>query len=45
MKKSKYEVIKAIMESNRINEHEQAYYMEKFIKGELTVNDIKWIWE
>lgn len=41
----KYEVIRKIIESQRINEADQAYYIEMYIKGWHTVNDIKWIWE
>lgn len=42
---TKYEIIRNIMESTRINENEQAYYIEMFIKGWYTESDIKWIWE
>jgi len=42
---SKYEVIKRIMESTRINEDDQVYYIEMFIKGWHTEEEIKWIWE
>ena len=43
MKKS--EVIRKIIESQRINEADQAHYIEMYCKGWYTVNDIKWIWE
>ena len=42
---SKYEVIKKIMESTRINEDDQSYYIEMVMKGWCTEEDIKWIWE
>lgn len=41
----KGEVTKRIIESTRINEADQIYYIEMFIKGWLTEEDIKWIWE
>ena len=41
----KYDVIKRIMESNRLNESDQAYYMEMFLSGVYTADDLKWIWE
>lgn len=42
---SKYEVIRKIAESTRINEYEQSYYIEMFAKGKYTEADLKWIWE
>ena len=42
---SKYEVIKKIMESTKINENDKVYYIEMFLKGWHTENEIKWIWE
>ena len=42
---SKYEVIKAIMESNEINEKNKVYHIEMFLKGWSTEEDLKWIWE
>ena len=42
---TKYKVIKNIMESTRLNEADQLYYIETFLKGWSTVDDIKWIWE
>lgn len=41
----KYDVIKRIMESTRLNESDQAYYIEMFLGGFYTVDEIKWIWE
>lgn len=45
MKISKYEVIRKIMESQRLNEEDQAYYIKEFCKGNVTVEEIEWIWE
>ena len=42
---SNYEVIKKIMGSEKINEHDKCYYIEMFIKGWHTEEEIKWIWE
>lgn len=42
---TKYDVVKNIMESQRVNEDEQAYFIEMYIKGWFTVDEIKWIWE
>ena len=41
----KYEVTRKIIESNKINEADQVYYIEMFLKGWLTEEEIKWIWE
>lgn len=41
----KYEVIKSIMESGKLNENDKVYYIEMFLKGWHTEEDIKWIWE
>ena len=41
----KYNVIKNIMESPKINEYDKCYYIEMFLKGYYEVNDINWIWE
>ena len=41
----KCDIIRKILESQRINEDQQAYYIEMVLKGWYTVNDIKWIWE
>ena len=42
---SNYEVIRNIMGSNKINENDKVYYIEMFLKGWHTENEIKWIWE
>lgn len=42
---SKFEVIKSIMESTRINDDDKVYFIEWFIKGWYTEKDIEWIWE
>ena len=42
---NKYEVIRKIVESERINESDQVYYIEMFLKGWNTEEDLKWIWE
>jgi hypothetical protein len=42
---SKYKVIKNIMESTRLNEADQTYYIEMYLKGWHTEEEIKWIWE
>lgn len=41
---SKYEVIKKIMESARINEDDKVYAIEMFLKGYYTAQNIEWIW-
>ena len=41
---SKYEVIKKIMESTRINEDDKVYAIEMFIKGWYTAQNLEWIW-
>ena len=40
---SKYEVIKGIMNSSAINEDDKVYYIEMFVKGWYTVEDLAWI--
>ena len=42
---SKYEAIKKIVESTRLNEDDKLYYIEMFVKGWHTEEEIKWIWE
>lgn len=42
--KNKYEVIKKIMESIRINEDDKVYAIEMFLKGWYTEKEIEWIW-
>ena len=42
---SKYEVIKKVMESQRINENDKVFTIETFLKGWVTEERIKWIWE
>lgn len=41
----KYEVIKKIINSNKINEDDKVYCIETFLKGWSTEEEIKWIWE
>lgn len=41
---SKYEVIKKIMESEKINEDDKVYAIEMFLKGWLEKEEIEWIW-
>lgn len=40
----KYEVIKKVMESTRINEDDKVYAIEMFLKGWYTKKQIEWIW-
>ena len=42
---TKYEVIRKIMESNRINEGEKAYSIEVFLKGWATEQQLEWVWQ
>lgn len=42
---SKYEVIKEIMECRKLTEKNKVYYIEMFLKGWCTEEDIKWILE
>jgi hypothetical protein len=42
---SKYEVIKNVVESKKINESDKVYYIEMFLRGWHTEEEIKWIWE
>lgn len=42
---SKYEIIKKIMESNKINENDKVYCIEAFLKGWLTETQINWLWK
>lgn len=41
---NKYQVIKNIIESTRINDDDKAYYIEMYIKGWHTEQEIEWIW-
>lgn len=41
---SKYEVIQKIMGST-MSEDNKVYFIEMFLKGWHTEEDIKWIWE
>lgn len=41
---SKYEVIKKVMESTRINKNDKVYAIEMFLKGWYTEQSIEWIW-
>lgn len=40
-----YEVIKKIMDSEKISNDDKAYYIEMFLKDWYTLLDIDWIWE
>lgn len=42
---NKLEIIKKIIESERVKESDKVYYIETFLKGWYTEKDIKWIWE
>ena len=42
---SKYEIIKKVMESTKINEDCKVYTIEMFLKGWYTEEQMKWIWE
>ena len=42
---SKFEAIKNIMESTKIINDDKVYYIEMFLKGWHTEDDLKWIWE
>lgn len=42
---NKYKVITKIMESYQIGENDKVYYIEMFLKGCYTEEEIKWIWE
>lgn len=42
---SKYKVIKAIMESDKISENEKVDCIKMFLGGWLTEEELKWIWE
>lgn len=41
---SKYEVIKRVMDSTRINEDDKVYAIEMYLKGWYTEQNIEWIW-
>lgn len=41
---SKYKVIKAIMETGKINENDKVFSIEMFLKGWYTEEQLKWIW-
>lgn len=40
---SKYEIIKNIMESTKISNNDKIYYVEMFVKGWHTEEDLSWI--
>ena len=42
---SKYEVIRLIMENNKLNEDEKVNFIKYFLGGWLTEEELKWIWE
>ena len=41
---SKYDVIKKIMESKKIDENDKVFTIEMFLKGWWTEEGIEWIW-
>ena len=41
----KYDIIKKIMASGKIDKGKKAYYIEMFLKGWFTEEEIKWLWE
>lgn len=41
---NKYQVIKKIMNSTKIDDDNKVYYIEMFLKGWHTEEEIKWIW-
>ena len=42
---TKYQVITNIMNSDKIGENDKVYFIEMYLKGWSTENDVKWIWE
>ncbi len=40
-----YKIIKKIMDSNKINEVDKAYYVEMFVKHWYDEEQLKWLWE
>lgn len=42
---NKYNIIKSIMNSRKIDDDTKIYYIEMFIKDWYTEEDINWIWE
>lgn len=42
---NKYQVIKQIVESKKINDDDKVYYVEMFVKGWYDETDLEWIWE
>lgn len=42
---TKYEVIEKIMGSKHVDENDKVFFIESFLKGWITVDDIKWLWE
>jgi hypothetical protein len=41
---NKYQVIKNIMYSTKVNDDDKVYYIEMYLKGWHTEQDIEWIW-
>ena len=41
----KYDIIEKIMGSGKINKNDKVYYIEMYLKGWFTEEEIKWIWE
>lgn len=42
---SKYEVVKKIMESNKIDENKKLYYIQSYLLNWLTEENLKWLWQ
>lgn len=42
---SKYEVVKKIVGSNKVDENTKVRYIHIFLNGWLTEDEIEWIWE
>ena len=41
----KYDVIKKIMDSNRVSNEDKVYCIEMYLKKWSTEEELKWIWE
>lgn len=42
---TEYEVIKKIMDSNKIDENDKVYFIQSFLLHWSTEEKLKWIWE
>lgn len=42
---TKYEIIKKIVNSEKIDDSNKVWYIQEILGGWLTENEIKWIWE